>query len=175
MGCFYTVLWYYRDVGKPHQTSLFGYTNIMVTAQNILYSVSAARRILGIYYPEIKVRIQVWKTVVWVYSEGRRPSFISKSVFKNHFAQWRKQQAKGLKVWEESWMPGGYNVFNPKKGTSYLVIVKSDRVSCNCNDYTNQIEFFGKGCCKHGYATLDYLGFSTLADYLTAQKQPVAA
>lgn len=147
----------------------------MVTAQNILYSVSAARRILGIYYPEIKVRIQVWKTVVWVYSEGKRPTFISKSVFKNHFVEWRKQQAQSLVVSKEEWIPEGYNVFNPKKNTSNLVIVKSDRVTCGCEDYANQIEFLGKGCCKHGYAVLRHLGCRTLAEYLAVQKQPVAA
>lgn len=136
----------------------------MVTAQNLLYSVAAARRILGIYYPEIKVVIQVWAKVILVISDGRRPRFISKKVFKQHFVDRRRQEAKALKVMSE-----GYHVFtvtNPKKGSQYRVTSKNDAIYCECEDYKNQLSFWGKAVCKHSYAVLFNMGYSELSQYL---------
>lgn len=147
----------------------------MVTAQNILYSVSSARRILGIYYPEITVKIQVWKTVIWVQVAGKRPTFISKSVFKKHFVEWRQQQAKNIAVSRDFYDRDSYQVQNGTKGTVYAVQTLPLELICGCEDYWNQIKFFGKGCCKHGYAVLNYLGCKSLAEYQAAKGQAVAA
>jgi hypothetical protein len=43
-------------------------------------------------------------------------------------------------------------------------------VFCTCDDFNNQLEFWGRGCCKHGYAVLAHLGFGSLRDYMTAKK-----
>lgn len=136
----------------------------MVTATNILYSVAAARRILGIYYPEIKVAIQVWAKVILVISDGRRPRFISKKVFKQHFVDRRKQEAKALEV-----TPNGYHAFtvtNPRIGSEYKVQSENDAIYCSCEDYKNQLSFWGKAACKHSYAVLFNMGYSDLSQYL---------
>lgn len=147
----------------------------MVTAQNLIYSVSAARRILGIYYPEIKVQIQVWKKVIWVWVEGRRPTFISKDKFKQHFVEWRKAQAAGLRIRRSTLIRSQFEVSNEAKGTSYNVIACTDGVLCECGDFKNQVGYLGKGCCKHGYAVLNYLGFSCLGEYLNGKQLQSAA
>jgi predicted nucleic acid-binding Zn finger protein len=41
-----------------------------------------------------------------------------------------------------------------------------DGVFCECQDYQNQIDLLGRGCCKHGYAVLAQLGMASLSDYL---------
>lgn len=146
----------------------------MVTATNILYSVAAARRILGISYPEVKVTIQVWAKVILVISDGRRPRFISKKVFQQHFVDWRKQQAKALVVQRHELLTRSFKVVNPKKDSIYEVVACRDALHCQCEDYKNQIGFWGKAMCKHSFATLDFIGYRSFADYLAA-KQVAAA
>ena len=138
----------------------------MVTAQNLLYSVAAARRILGIYYPEIKVVIQVWAKVILVISDGRRPRFISKRVFRQHFVDRRKQEARALEVHQVN--RHTFTVVNEAKGSHYEVSAIAGRVFCSCKDYKNQLNFFGKAACKHSYAVLAQFGYANLSDYIAA-------
>jgi len=139
----------------------------MVTGMSILYSAAAVRRILGLS-SSAKVQIQIFDLVVWVWVKGKRPTFISKKLFKSHFATWRQEQAKGLKL-GNSWQ-GNFQVLNPKTERQYIVEARSSGVFCTCEDFNNQLDFWGRGCCKHGYAVLNHLGFGSLGEFLTAQK-----
>lgn len=141
----------------------------MVTSSNILYSVAAVRRILGVSR-SVKVEIREFFKVVWVWVKGQRPTFISKQIFKQHFAEWRKAQSRALTV--TSWLDKAhtFTVRNETRNTFYVVETRSNGVFCTCEDFNNQLEFLGKGCCKHGYAVLTHLGFGSLRDYMTAQK-----
>jgi predicted nucleic acid-binding Zn finger protein len=141
----------------------------MLTAFNILYSAAAARRLLGLK-SSAPVEIKDFQKVIWVHVKGQRPTFISKTKFKQHFAEWRKAQARGLKVTERLDIANHYTVRNLNKDTAYVVEVRADGVFCTCDDLNNQLEFLGRGCCKHGYAVLAHLGFGSLQEYLQAQK-----
>lgn len=141
----------------------------MVTAFNILYSAAAVRRLLGLR-SSAQVELKEFARVIWVWVKGQRPTFISKSVFKQHFAEWRKAQSKNLKVTERLDRPNTYTVRNEYSETTYILETRSDGVFCTCDDFNNQLEFFGRGCCKHGYAVLRHLGFGSLNEYITAQK-----
>jgi predicted nucleic acid-binding Zn finger protein len=141
----------------------------MVTAFNILYSTAAVRRLLGLQ-SSAQVQIREFFKVVWVWVKGQRPTFISKAVFKIHFVEWRKAQARGLKVTERLDRPNAYTVRNECKDSTYIVEARADGVFCGCHDFKNQLEFLGRGCCKHGYAVLNDLGFGSLRDYITARK-----
>ena len=138
----------------------------MVTAFNILYSAAAVRRLLGLgAWVEVQIREFAW--VIWVWVKGRRPTFIGKARFRQHFVDWRRGQGSALVVTQDL---DSFGVINPGKETVYQVEARSDGVFCTCDDFNNQLEFFGRGCCKHGYAVLAYLGLSSLADYLRVQK-----
>jgi hypothetical protein len=139
----------------------------MVTAFNIVYSVSALSRILGCVIGQI-TRFQVWGSIVWACVAGHRPRFFSKKLFQAHFAQWRKAQSAQLEAQPLS-QPGFFRVYNSQSASSYLCKVSTYGSMCACPDWANQYEFLGKGCCKHLYAALSYLGFSSLSDYLAAQ------
>jgi len=141
----------------------------MVTAFNILYSAAAVRRLLGLR-SSAQVELKEFARVIWVWVKGQRPTFISKAVFKQHFAEWRKAQSKNLKVTERLDRPNTYTVRNEYSETTYILETRSDGVFCICDDFNNQLEFFGRGCCKHGYAVLRHLGFGSLNEYITAQK-----
>ncbi|MGB3493881.1 MAG: hypothetical protein WBA57_14220 [Elainellaceae cyanobacterium] len=93
---------------------------------------------------------------------------MSKSVFKTHFVEFRKQQAKQLRVQRRH--TDLFVAFNPERSTNYILETRDDGVFCTCDDLNNQLAFWNKGCCKHGYAVLSYLGFSSLRDFLMARK-----
>ncbi|MGB6016810.1 MAG: hypothetical protein WBG32_18900 [Nodosilinea sp.] len=141
----------------------------MVNAFNIIYSAAAARRLLGVS-SSAKVEIREFFRVIWVWVKGKRPTFISKAKFRVHFAEWRKAQARNLKVTERLDIANHYTVRNVYKDTAYVVEKRADGVFCTCDDLNNQLDFFGKGCCKHGYAVLNHLGFGSLHEYIQAQK-----
>jgi len=139
----------------------------MVTHSNILYSVSAVKRLLGLGDRTL-VKIQEFAKVVWVWVQGKRPTFISKKAFKQHFVDRRRAEAKGLGVTRNGYSSNAYTVKNEAKGSTYQIVLGATAIACECEDYKNQTEFFGRGVCKHGYAVLAYLGFSSLKDYLIA-------
>ncbi len=137
----------------------------MVTAQNLIYSYSSTARILGIEKEQIE-KIDVWQKVVWVKVFGKRAKLISKRDFKQHFVEWRKSKSKSLQVTKHLHNDKGYTVRNPYKDTYYYVFLKDSGLTCQCEDFKNQIKFLGKGCCKHCYRVLSHLGYSSLRDYL---------
>lgn len=139
----------------------------MINAINILYSKAAIARIEGIS-PKDVVRFEVWAKVVFVIIRGRRPRFYSKKLFKQHFVTHRQQQARSL--YTNRVKGNWFRAVNPKKGTAYDLYAMHDAIDCTCEDYSNQIKFLKKACCKHGYALLLHLGFETLADYIEHQR-----
>jgi hypothetical protein len=140
----------------------------MITSRSqLLFSVAAVRRMCGLA-TGIKVRIQIWWKVIWVWIEGHRPTLVSKKLFLAHFAEWRKAQARSLQVTQ--WLDRGsrFTVHNESKHSTHVVDCELSGPICTCEDYHNQMQFLNKGCCKHGYAVLAHLGFSSLQHYLAA-------
>jgi hypothetical protein len=138
----------------------------MVSAFNILYSISAVRRMLGIAQG-VSIRIQKFFFVIWVHVAGQRPTFISKKAFRQHFVDHRKAAARGLTATRDLFSPHIFRVRNEAKGTLYTIQTFTGGILCDCEDFKNQAQFFGKACCKHAYAVLFQLGHIDLRDYIT--------
>ena len=64
-----------------------------------------------------------------------------------------------------------YIVSNPANGNNYLIELNGKNAECGCEDYKNQLAFFGKGACKHIYAALFSIGFSSLGEYQNTIKE----
>ena len=137
----------------------------MVDKFNLIFSKSAAARILSVAANKV-AGFKQFAFVCWVWITGKRPTFISKRAFAAHFAKYRQQQAQGLKAEQWPEVRHWWNVSNPSKGSRYPVVMGSAGPVCRCEDYHNQQEILGKGCCKHGYAVLRALGYGSLQDYL---------
>lgn len=136
----------------------------MINKANFVYSKAAAARILGVPVYAI-ARFEKWAYVYFVQVKGKRPVFMSLKAFKQHFADWRKQQSSSLCVSKVE--ANHFRVVNPKKGSAYSVFVEADGLDCECKDYENQVAILkGRRCCKHGYALLTWLGCDRLSDYL---------
>jgi hypothetical protein len=141
----------------------------MVTRENLVFSISAARRLLGVAQ-DVSIQICEFFKVVWVWVKGNRPTFISKKAFKQHFVDRRRAAARALTATQWINQPTYFTVRNESKNSTYQLEAFPDRIECPCDDYKNQIQFIGRGCCKHGYAVLNTLGFSSLAHYVEAMK-----
>lgn len=137
------------------------------TAQELIYLVSNALRILGRKYHGLT--IEVWVNVIWVWGKKQVCRFISKAKFRQQFVDFRKAGSKVLEVTKDLFEPDTYHVYNPLKDSRHHVTIERSHKSllqCTCGDYNNQIQTMGKGVCKHGYAVLTELGYSSLADYI---------
>jgi len=139
----------------------------MATRSHLLYSIAATRRMLGLS-ASTPVQIREFFRVIWVWVQGQRPTFISKSRFKAHFVEQRKAAAQSLKVSPDGLVGDRFTVTNPQTHSMYPVTCTPTQLACTCEDYTMQQQVFGRGCCKHGYAVLHYLGFNSLEAYLRA-------
>jgi hypothetical protein len=136
----------------------------MINPTNFVYSKAAAARILDVPVYAI-ARFEVWYKVCFVQIKGKRPTFIGKKAFKQHFVDWRIGQSKYLCVAQVN--REHFRVVNPKKNTAYSVWAFQDGFDCECEDYKNQVMIFnGKACCKHSYAVLTWLGHNHLSDYV---------
>jgi hypothetical protein len=135
----------------------------MINPKNFIYSISSVARMLGIPLRMVK-RVEKWANCVFVIVAGRRPRFWKKSAFTNHFVEWRKKAAEELETKRLDLY--SFQVKNSAKNTVYYPSAKPTTIECNCEDYHNQIRHIGKGCCKHGYAVLSFLGFDRLSDYI---------
>lgn len=143
------------------------------TKSQLVFSASAVRRLLAVA-SGVGVRVQEWFKVVWVCVEGKRPTLISKKVFLAHFAEWRKAQSRPLQVTKHIARSDLFTVRNETKASTYKVQCYTGGVMCECEDYKNQAHILGRACCKHGYAVLAKLGFSSLSDYIRGSTSQAA-
>lgn len=143
----------------------------MINPANLIYSKAAAARILkkkligGIFKGVEKIlRLTNGAIQVTYKTTGRCSTFLSAQEFKRIFAEWRKEESAfilAIKT-KENW----FRCVNPQKGSAYNLYLYQDSIGCECEDYSNQISILKKGCCKHGYAVLRHLGFSSLSEYI---------
>lgn len=137
---------------------------------NMIYTMAAAARVLakeiGDKFKRVEAVRFFSKAVQVTYRtiHGRCSAFLSGANFKQDFVASRKESAKKLKVNQVNHTY--YKVSNPEKNTAYICSVYPRYITCQCEDYQKQFANFGKACCKHGYAILDYLGFDSLHDYI---------
>jgi hypothetical protein len=140
----------------------------MITSVNqLVFSVSAVRRILGVS-SELEIKVRVWSKVLWVCVAGHRPTFISKQALLLHFVEWRKSTSRSMQISQVTIGSDLFTVRNEGKRSMYKVQTYTGGIKCECEDFKNQSRFLGCACCKHCYAVLGHLGFTALSDYIEA-------
>ena len=133
----------------------------MVTRNNLVYSIAAAQRILGIKTGLYQV--EEWAFVVWVRGKNFC-KFVSKKLFKKHFADRRRVEAQNIDLIIDDQDASHYTALG-SSGFHHLH-THDQGVNCTCEDFKNQVHILKRGICKHGYAVLNHLGFDSLSDYL---------
>ncbi|NJM00163.1 MAG: hypothetical protein HC924_15805 [Synechococcaceae cyanobacterium SM2_3_2] len=143
----------------------------MMTKEKMLYSRTAASRILGVMPHH--VQIQVWPRVVLAQVKGSRPRFLSLKAFHQDFVETRKTLALDLHC--KLVTHHQYLVSNPENGHQHQVLLHDSGLHCNCDDYQNQKAFLKQACCKHCYAVLFASGYQNLHEYINAQQSKIGA
>jgi hypothetical protein len=138
--------------------------NLKFEPNDYIFNKATASRVLGVATDLIK-HVKEWVNCVFVIVKGKRPRFYKKSEYFCNFADWRRSQSKELVV--DRLMPNIFAVINEKKKSKYITTIRPDSITCNCEDYKNQVKFLRKpGVCKHGYAVLRSLGVFKLSEYI---------
>ena len=137
----------------------------------MLYTDKAAQRLLGnAAQAKVTEVMPDGAFVTWKADDGQCSGFIPKAKFVELFIGDRKARARGIQVTENAFYPGYYTAYNSYSESRYNLKASTDTIQCQCPDYQKQLERFGKGCCKHGYAVLNAQGFKSLADYIEAKR-----
>ena len=138
---------------------------------NLFFNLASVARIAEVPVDSID-RFEIWDRVILViFKKGRglRPRFLSNLLFYSSFVEDRKARSKSIQVTPNAFADRIYTARNESNDHTYTVIA-SDAIECQCADYRSQISFVGRGCCKHGYAVLRSLGFSSLSDFQAIER-----
>ena len=138
---------------------------------NLFFNLASVARIAEAPIDSID-RFEIWDRVILViFKKGRgmRPRFLSNLLFYSSFVEDRKARSRSITVTPNAFANRVFTARNTANGHTYTVIV-GDSVECQCADYRSQISFVGRGCCKHGYAVLRSLGFSSLSDFQAIER-----
>ena len=138
---------------------------------NLFFNLASVARIASTPIDSID-RFEVWESLIAVVFKkgwGLRPKFLSKKAFYSSFVEDRKARSRLIEVTLNPFANRVYTARNTTSNHSYTVIV-SDAIECQCADYRSQVEFIGRGVCKHGYAVLDHLGFNSLSDWQAIER-----
>ena len=134
--------------------------------EQYIYSLNAANRI---FKGEV-TNLQIFHNCILVtFKKGQklRPRFVSKSVFKEHFARWRQTQGRGIIA---TYNPLGGSFYCTKSSNiqeQYKIDLYPEHLTCTCMDYDAQEQLgIKRPCCKHIYAVLHYIGCDNLKDYI---------
>lgn len=137
----------------------------MLTKEALIYSRAAAARLLKVEPEEIR-KLEIWPSVVYVQTYGKKPRFISKKAFKEDFVNSRRARAKNLRARAIS--PNLFLV--PSETTERVYKVREKEpgcFTCECKDWAAQkAAGINNATCKHIYSVLFFLGFSSLREYL---------
>jgi len=131
--------------------------------QAIVFTKTAALKILGSTAMPHQVNVEVWKQVIVVTAKGSRPKFVSKKAFYREFVDSRKERSHEVTLHQQTSTEWIANTEGSKE--YHNVKVQGKSLSCDCYDFVNQKKNMSGACCKHGYRLLFELGFDSLRDF----------
>jgi hypothetical protein len=146
----------------------------MFTKATRVFNKSAAARIMGVAVSQV-IRVQEFINCVLVV--GRKfCRFVSKMAFMRDYAKLRQENAKTVAVTLQVPVKAGLVVTDcesrpeaNKPHSTHVVSLNtvSKNYYCTCEDFERSPELgMIKPPCKHVYATLTTLGYSSLRDFL---------
>jgi hypothetical protein len=132
---------------------------------NLFVNAAAAKRILGLPASrKIEFRY-VGQTVIVIWEKSLGEVSLQKEDFENHFVEFRRQGAKECIARPHKKIRDAeiYRVTGTR-GDVYYVEASAEGLRCTCEDWLAH-----QSICKHGWATLNLLGLSSLEGYVKAR------
>jgi hypothetical protein len=140
---------------------------------SLIFSKTAASRLLP-FATKIEV-VRVFRgsiQITYLTKNGRCSTFVSKTAFYQDFITFRQEGAKSCTVrrWGAGSYQSRYEVFSGKTEKIYTVELAGGLAMCRCPDYEKQYQELGKAKigCKHVIATLNHVGYGSMAEYMDA-------
>lgn len=127
------------------------------------YTITNARQLTG----RIIKKLEIWARCIFVTFENGQTRFLSKAKFWELFHKSRKERGQDLYIShyrECVFQVQGYHQ------DYYFVEADKSGVWCECRDFEEQKKIITNPICKHGWRTLNYLGFDSLSDYIKSGK-----
>lgn len=137
----------------------------MSDAVKMLTPKSTTAKLIQLPIKEIKDTVLCTSSMVAIITE-LSVYFVALSRYKEYFVESRKQRASQVII---DFSNNRTVAYNRENGNNYQLIKEVNGIHCECEDYKKQRSAFNTGCCKHGYALLNQLGFSSLAEYVENQ------
>lgn len=144
--------------------------------QQLFFTKAAALRILK-FATKIEA-LRVFRgtiQVTYITKNGRCSTFLSKKAFFQDFLFFRQEGAKTVTVrrWRAGTYQNRYDCISSTGENTRTVDLSGGTASCSCPDHEEQYRILGKvrPGCKHIIATLNTLGYSSLAQYLDTMAQ----
>lgn len=135
-----------------------------------IYSITAAVKILG---RKDILKLEIWARVIFVKFTNNKARFMAKKDFWIEFHRSRKERARDLVV--NHYGRDLYQVSSQSQVEPYFVSLGDD-IQCECTDYAEQTKAkFKHPMCKHNWALLRHLGFSSLSSYIESNQGIKAA
>jgi hypothetical protein len=140
---------------------------------SLFFSKAAASRLLPFATKIERIAIVNGAVNVVYIANGKRCStFLSKKAFYTDFLIFRQEGAKTVKVkrWGTGSYVNHYECFSSKSERIYTVKLVAGLAMCSCPDYERQYQELGKAKtgCKHVIATLNHVGYGSIAEYMDA-------
>ena len=130
-----------------------------------IYSITAAVKILK--RKDIS-KLEIWARIIFIKFKNGQGRFMAKKDFWIEFHRSRKERAKQLIV--GYYGHDLYQVSSQSRAEPYFVSLNDD-IQCECADYAEQAKAkFKHPMCKHSWALLGYLGFSSLSAYIQSNQ-----
>lgn len=131
-----------------------------------IYSITASAKILN---RKDICKLEVWARVIFIKFTNGQTRFVAKKDFWLEFHRSRKERAKQLTVGHYG--EDLYQVSSQSQKEPYLVSIDGE-VQCECADYAEQVTAkFKYPMCKHGWALLNHLGYSSLTNFITERQR----
>ncbi len=106
--------------------------------------------------------------VVYFKNQSIKPRAVPKSHFNNYFVQMRQEGGSKIadSVIQDKLIGCVFYCPSTSGLNEYKVTLTKHLAFCPCEDMQKQLfAFAGIGCCKHGYAVLQSMGFRTMKEY----------
>lgn len=129
---------------------------------HVIFSYSNICKYLQVDYSEILSRLICMGTCIVRLNNGEKIKIVASDI-KPIMESDRINRSHGIQIYDKGHY---YKAYNPKTKKTYFLEPEKDHISCTCDDYYNQLNFFSKqeAICKHGYALLEHLGCNSLSN-----------
>lgn len=133
----------------------------------LLFNRKAAQELAGL---DTLLDLQIWANCVWVKGTVKGKTivkFLSKKLFKEKFANDRKARSKAIQVQVNLFNPWEYTALSSQGEKRYKINLWHKGISCDCPDFQIMEQLIqGPKSCKHCYAVLRQLGYSSLSEWI---------